>query len=169
MTDIDSPAGSEPDTPIAEVTPTRVAEILRAEDLEHRLDSAAVGADDTPVTVVRTGFVNSAVSYTVADGQLIMEALWRGSFDADRAVRLLAWINNWNQMQFAPTMRFFEQGDGLLVASAIDMLPVAAGLSRNQLAVFVLSSLDNVSRAFRELGEDFPDLVTWTEDDHDHS
>lgn len=169
MTDIDSPAGAEPDTAIAEVTPTRVAEILRTEDLEHRLDSAAVGANETPLTVVRTGFVNSAVSYTVADDQLVMEALWRGTFEADRAVRLLAWINNWNQTQFAPTMRFFEQADGQLVASAIDLVPVAAGLSRNQLAVFVLSCLDNVTRAFRELEEDFPDLVTWMEDDHDHS
>ena len=55
------------------------------------------------------------------------------------------------------------------MASAIDLVPVAAGLSRNQLAVFVLSCLDNVTRAFRELEEDFPDLVTWMEDDHDHS
>ena len=136
--------------------------------LEHRLESAAVGATETPVTVVRTGFHNSAISYTVSEGQLVVEALWRGVFDTDRAVRLLAWINNWNQMQFAPTLRFFEQDGGKLVASALDMVPVAEGLSRNQIAVFVLSSLDNISRAFRELEEDFPDLVTWTEDHHDH-
>ncbi|MDR7329423.1 YbjN domain-containing protein [Corynebacterium guangdongense] len=156
------------DGPVAAVTPERIAEILTAENLEFRLDSAPVGADEAPLTVVRTGFDNMALTFAVTDGRIFAEGLWRASIPVDNAAKLLYDVNYFNQMQITPTLRFFEGADGRLAVSGVRQIPVTTGLSRNQIGVFVLTTIEAFVRAFETMEQENPELVTWTEGHHDH-
>lgn len=165
-----APSEHYEDGPVKAVTPERIADILTAENLEFRMDSAPVGADEAPLTLVRTGFDNMALSFAVTDGRIFAEGLWRASIPLDNAAKLLYDINYFNQMQITPTLRFFESADGKLAVSGVRQIPVTTGLSRNQIGVFVLTTIDAFVRAFETLEQENPELVTWTEahDDHKH-
>ena len=156
------------DGPISAVTAAGVAEILAAENLEYRLQDTPASADQEPVTVVRTGFDNMALSFAVVQDRLLAEGLWRGSVPMENAAKLLFDLNYFNQMQVTPTLRFFEGADGQLAVSGIRQIPVGPGLSRNQIGVFVLTTLEAFVQAFATLENENPDLVTWTENHHEH-
>ncbi len=156
------------DGPVKAVTPQRIADILAAEDLEFRMESAPVTADEAPLTVVRTGFDNMALSFAVTDGRIFAEGLWRASIPVDNAAKLLHDVNYFNQMQITPTLRFFEGADGRLAVSGVRQIPVTTGLSRNQIGVFVLTTIEAFVRAFETLEQENPELVTWTEAHNDH-
>lgn len=164
------PSERHEDGPVTPVTPQRIAEILQAENLEFRLDSAPVGPDVEPLTVVRTGFDNMALSFAVTDDRLLAEGLWRASVPVADAATLLYDVNYFNQMQITPTLRFFEAAEGSLAVSGVRQIPVGTGLSRNQIGVFVLTTVEAFVRAFATLEQEHPELVTWTEahDDHQH-
>lgn len=146
------------DTP-TEVTVERVAEILVTDGIEfetEHLDDQR-GARE----VIRTGFNNSAIAFTLDDGALVCDSLWRGQVGMADGAALMAAVNNWNQTQIAPVLRFFEQQESHLVVSAYRRIGITEGLSRNQLGSFVLSSLNAVNDAFAALEKQFPELVTW--------
>lgn len=159
----------EPDTEIAAVTPERVAEILEAEDLQYRLEDAPVpGSRDTQV-MVRTGFINVAISFAVDGDHLTFDSMWRGGPTAEQAPQVLAAVNEWNLSQFTPTLRFFEATSGKLALSAHRQINIAYGMSRNQIGAFVMSSLDAVNGCFGWLETQFPDLVTWEDKHNEHA
>ena len=144
---------------IAEVTFERIGEILDAEKLVYRNEEQEI-PDGSTLQVVRTGFSNAAIA-------IIVDSLWRGQLSTSQAVDVLAVVNSWNQAQFAPTLRFFEQGENLLAISAVREADVSTGMTRNQLGAFLLSTLDAVLESFQALGKQFPDAVTW-EETHTH-
>ncbi|UQV59359.1 YbjN domain-containing protein [Corynebacterium propinquum] len=151
---------------IAEVTFERIGEILDAEKLVYRNEEREI-PDGSTLQVVRTGFSNAAIAISVRQNMLIVDSLWRGQLSTSQAVDVLAVVNSWNQAQFAPTLRFFEQGENLLAISAVREADVSTGMTRNQLGAFLLSTLDAVLESFQALGKQFPDAVTW-EENHTH-
>ncbi|WP_245974850.1 YbjN domain-containing protein [Corynebacterium alimapuense] len=159
------PKSPIPDTPVAPVTHERVAELLESEGLQYRLESAPVTDGDQPVTVVRTGFINAAIAFTVDGPSLVCESMWRGEVPKSEAPKLLGLVNEWNQTQYMPTLRFFESaaGQGHLTVSAHRQTYVVEGLSRNQIGAFIMSSLDGVLRAYEWVEKQLPEQVTWEE------
>lgn len=155
----------EPDTPVAEVTPQRVAEILEAEGLQYRMEEAP-GPEGQTQMIVRTGFINVAISFAVDADHLIFDSMWRGTPAPEMAPKVVAAINEWNLTQFTPTLRFFETRGGVLAISASRQTNSTHGLSRNQIGAFVMSTLDAVNNCTQWLEGQFPELVTW-EDQHD--
>ncbi len=137
-----------------------VTTILADENLDYRTEEHA-GTD-----VVRTGFINAAISFVEIDGGLTMEAMWRGAPATEQASLILAAINEWNLTQFTPTLRFFEVQENTLAINALRQIPTSAGLSHNQVGAFIMTSLETATAAFEWLEQQFPDLVTW-KDDHD--
>ena len=133
------------------------------------MESAPAGPDEQPATVVRTGFINAAIALSFDRGHLICDSMWRGEVPKSEAPRVLGAVNEWNQTQYMPTLRFFENsaGEGHLTISAHRQLNVEHGLSRNQIGAFVMSSLDGVLRAYEWIEGQFPDLVTWEENTHE--
>lgn len=148
-----------PDTPVTEVTLERVAEILRLEGIEYEEETTGVG--DTARPTVRTGFANSAIAFTLDEGKLVCDSLWRGMVALNDGAGLVATVNQWNQTQFTPVLRFFEQQSSHLVVSAYRQVGITEGLSRNQLGSFVLSSVNAVNEAYAAVEKQFPELVTW--------
>lgn len=158
-----------PDTPqaalpndIQDFTLNAVAGILRDEKLDFRID------EHDGSQVIRTGFVNAAISFIELDGSLTMEAMWRGAPPTDQAAQVLAAVNEWNLTQFAPTIRFFELNEGTLAINALRHVVVSAGMSHNQVGSFVMSSIESAVQCFEWLKQQFPNLVTWKDDHHDH-
>ena len=156
-----------PDTPVAPVTPERVSDILEAEGLQYRLESAPIPSAEEPATVVRTGFSNAAIAFSVDGDHLVCDSLWRGQVPTTDAPRLLGIANEWNQTQFTPTLRFFEASNGGLAVSAHRQINTAEGLSRNQIGAFVMSTFDTVVASFQWVENQLPELVTW-EENHEH-
>lgn len=164
-----TPQSPIPDTPVSPVTPERIAELLDAEGLQHRLESAPVAAGETPTTIVRTGFINTAIAISIDGDQLVCDSMWRGEAPKDEAPKVLGLVNEWNQTQYMPTLRFFENsaGAGHLTISALRQIDIEHGLSRNQIGAFIMSTLDGVLRAYEWVEAQLPELVTW-EEKHDH-
>ena len=164
-----APRSPIPDTEVSPATPQRVAELLDAEGLQHRLESAPAAAGEEPSAVVRTGFINAAIALSIDNDHLICDSMWRGEVPKSEAPRVLGAVNEWNQTQYMPALRFFENsaGEGHLTISAHRQINVEHGLSRNQIGAFVMSSLDGVLRAYEWVEGQFPDLVTWEENTHE--
>lgn len=137
-----------------------VTRILEDENLDYRLEEV------DGQQVVRTGFVNAAISFVEFDGSLTMEAMWRGAPATADASLVLAATNEWNLTQFTPTLRFFELNEGTLALNALRQMPVSAGVSHNQVGAFLMSSIEATVNCFDWLGQQFPDLITW-KDEHD--
>ena len=155
-----------PDTPIEEVTLERIAEIFDSEKLEYRIEEQQV-KDDKTVTLLRTGFSNAAIAFQLIDNRLIVDSVWRGSVPSSEAPALLMHINAWNQDHFTPTFRFFEAPDNALAVSGARELDVTHGASRNQVGAFVMSTLDAILQSFAWIEQQYPQLVTWKEHNHD--
>ena len=136
-----------PDT----VTPERIEEILLTEGIEFEREGQ----------VIRTGFANSAIAFTLDNDRLVCDSLWRGQVALSDGAGLMHALNQWNQNQITPTLRFFEQQGSHLVVSAYRQVYAGEGLTRDQLGAFILSSLEAVAAAFSYVEEQFPDLVTW--------
>ena len=161
------PSSPIPDTPVAPVTPERLAELLEAEGLQYRLESAPVPDGEASTVVVRTGFINAAIAFSLDGDRLICDSMWRGEVTKADAPKVLGIVSEWNQSQYMPTLRFFESsvGEGHLTISAHRQVNTAEGLSRNQIGAFVMSTLDGVLRAYDWVEKQLPELVTW-EDPH---
>lgn len=153
---VNAAAQADPNNEPKPVTPEAVAEIFSAEGLEHRVEDGTV----------RSGFINAAIVVAFDDDHLIFESLWRGEIPKEMASHILLATNEHNQTHFAPTLRFFEQGEQSLAISAIRTLDITHGASYNQLGAFIMSSIDTTLQAFDFLATSFPTLVTW-EDPHD--
>ncbi|WP_080794761.1 YbjN domain-containing protein [Corynebacterium pacaense] len=137
-----------------------VARILDEEQLDYRREEHG-GTD-----VIRTGFINAAISIAQLDGALAVEAMWRGMPPTAQAAEVLAATNEWNLTQFAPTLRFFEAGEGTLAINGVRQISTGSGISYNQTGAFIMSTLDATIACFTWLEQQFPELVTW-EDNHD--
>lgn len=137
-----------------------VIRILEDENLDHRIEEV------DGQQVVRTGFINAAISFVEIDGNLTMEAMWRGAPATGDASLVLAATNEWNLTQFTPTLRFFELNEGTLALNALRQMVVSAGVSHNQVGAFLMSSIEATTTCFDWLEQQFPDLVTW-KDPHD--
>ncbi|ANE04122.1 YbjN domain-containing protein [Corynebacterium crudilactis] len=136
--------------------------ILQDEKLDYRID------EHDGEKVIRTGFINAAISFIQLDDSLTMEAMWRGAPSTDAAAQILAATNEWNLTQFTPTVRFFELGEDTLAINALRHVVISAGMSRNQVGSFVMSSIESAVQCFEWLEQQFPDLVTWKDEHHDH-
>ncbi|WP_311775544.1 YbjN domain-containing protein [Corynebacterium testudinoris] len=159
------PMSPIPDTPVSAVTPERLSELLTEEGLQHRLEAAPAAADEATTVVVRTGFINAAIALSIDGDYLVADSMWRGEVTKKDAPRLLAMVNEWNQTQYMPTLRFFESSAGLghLTVSAHRQIFIGEGLSRNQIGAFVMSTLDGILRAYEWVEGQLPELVTWEE------
>lgn len=167
-TDVTTPDQERlPDSPVTPVTPERIAEILEAENLQYRLESTPVPSTEDPTTVVRTGFSNAAIAFSVDGAHLVCDSMWRGQVPTTDAPKLLGIANEWNQTQFTPTLRFFEAAGGGLAVSSHRQINVTEGLSRNQIGAFIMSTLDAVLGSFQWVEKQLPELVTW-EENHEH-
>lgn len=155
-----------PDTPVEPVTLERIGEIFESENLEYRLEEQPVGEDET-VRILRTGFSNVAIAMQVRDDVLVADSVWRGNVPSSEGPSLLMVLNQWNQQHFAPTLRFFESAENNLAVSGVREINVAHGLSRNQIGSFVMSTLDSMLQSFAFVEEQYPQLVTWEEHNHD--
>ena len=164
-----TPQSPIPDTPVEPVTPERISELLDAESLQHRLESAPVAAGEEPTTLVRTGFLNTAIAISIDGDQLVCDSMWRGEVPKDDAPKVLGLCNAWNQSNFMPTLRFFENsaGTGHLTVSAHRQVDITHGMSRNQIGAFVMSTFDGLLRAYEFIEGQFPELVTWEEPHND--
>lgn len=156
-----SPTAHDPND-IQEFNLDAVAGILQDEKLDYRID------EHDGEKVIRTGFINAAISFILLDGSLTMEAMWRGAPSTDAAAQVLAATNEWNLTQFAPTIRFFELNEGTLAINALRHVVVSAGMSHNQVGSYVMSSIETAVQCFEWLEQQFPDLVTWKDEHHDH-
>lgn len=139
-----------------------VAGILKDEKLDYRVEEI----DGSKV--IRTGFINAAISFMEIDGSLTMEAMWRGAPSTDAAAEVLAATNEWNLTQFTPTIRFFELNKGTLAINALRHVVVSSGMSHNQIGSFVMSSIEATVQCFEWLEQQFPDLVTWKDEHNEH-
>lgn len=151
-----------PDTPVEPVTLARVGEIFDAEKLQYRMENQPVSDEET-IDILRTGFSNAAIAMQVRENTLILDSVWRGDVPAAEGPKVLTQLNQWNTEHFAPTLRFFETGEGSLAVSAVRELNISQGLSRNQIGAFVMSTLDAVVQSFTWLEQQYPELVTWEE------
>lgn len=154
------------DTPPEPVTLERVAEIFDAENLQYRIEEQPVSEEET-ARILRTGFSNAAIAFQLRDDTLTADSVWRGTLPASEGPKLLSVINSWNQQSFAPTLRFFEGPDNTLAVSGVRELNTSHDASRNQLGAFVMSTLDAILQSFNFLEEQYPELVTWEEHNHD--
>lgn len=154
-----------PASDVREVDVNDIARILDAENLEYRIEEIPADLEtDTPArTVLRTGFVNSAMVFAFDDGRLVFESVWRGEFSPADASSLLFATNEYNQTHFAPTLRFFQSDENTLVITGIRSLDATHGLSTDQLGSFVITSIDGTMQAFDFLAQSFPTAVTWEE------
>ena len=151
-----------PDTPVSEVSLERLGEIFEAQGLQYRLEEQDLGEDGT-VHILRTGFSNAAIAMQVRENTLICDSVWRGSVPASEGPKILMVLNEWNTNNFAPTLRFFEAGENELAVSAVRELNITHGASRNQLGAFAMSTLDAMLQSFSWLEQQYPQLVTWEE------
>lgn len=133
------------------VTLEHIEEILLTEGIEFEQEGP----------VLRTGFANAAIALTLDNDRLVCDSLWRGHVSLSDGAGLMQALNQWNQHQITPTLRFFEQQGSHLVVSAYRQTNISEGLSRGQLGAFVLSCLESVDAAFSYVEQQFPDLVTW--------
>ena len=155
-----------PDTPVEDLTLERVAEIFDDKQLVYRLENVETPDGDTG-TILRTGFSNAAIAMQIRDNTLVIDSLWRGAFPTAQGPQVLMLTNQWNQENFAPTLRFFDSSAEELAVSAFRELHVGAGVSRNQLDAFVMTTIDAILGSFEWIEQKHPDLVTW-ESEHNH-
>lgn len=148
---------------IEPVTPQAIAAIFDAEKLDYRIDPAG---DEAAGDLVRSGFINAAIVLGVDGSNLVFEALWRGSPPTSLASDVLFAVNEYNQLQFAPTLRMFETEGQTIAVSAIRSLEVSEGASFNQLGAFIVHSIEATMHAFAFLEASLPTLVIW-KDPHD--
>ncbi|MDO5031508.1 YbjN domain-containing protein [Corynebacterium sp.] len=159
-----------PDTPVEPVTLERIAEIFDMQGLEYRLEEQTVGETEgeaQTVRMLRSGFSNAAIAMQLSGDSLTVDSVWRGSIPTSEGPTLLMVINQWNQDHFAPTFRFFEGPEQTLAVSGVRQLNVAHGASRNQIGAFVMSTLDAILQSFAWVEQQYPQLVTWEEHNHD--
>lgn len=153
-TDADAGGDTSADSDVVrDVTLADIATVLEGEELEYRLEEP----------VVRTGFVNAAMVFTIDDGTLVFESVWRGEFAPEDVPSLLHATNEFNQTHFTPTLRFFQSEENTLAITGVRTLDVSKGLSPNQLGAFVVTSIHSTMQAFDYLAESFPTAVTWEE------
>lgn len=138
---------------VRDVTLADIATVLEGEELEYRLEEP----------VVRTGFVNAAMVFTIDNGTLVFESVWRGEFAPEDVPSLLHATNEYNQTHFTPTLRFFQSEENTLAITGVRTLDVSKGLSPNQLGAFVVTSIHSTMQAFDYLAQSFPTAVTWEE------
>lgn len=150
------------DTPINDVTLSRVAEIFDEQQLQYRLETRK-DQNGNDAEILRSGFSNVAIAMQLRGDVLIIDSVWRGSVPASEGPRLLMVCNQWNAENFAPTLRFFEQSEKALAVSAVREMRVAEGMTRNQLGAFVMSTLDSVLQSLAWIEQNYPQLVTWNE------
>lgn len=155
-----------PDTPVEDVTLERVAEIFDAKSLVYRLEDVET-PDGQTGTILRTGFSNAAIAMQIRDNTLVIDSLWRGAFPTTQGPQVLMLTNQWNQDNFAPTLRFFDSSAEELAVSAFREYHVGAGASGNQLDAFVMTTIDAILGAFEWVEKQHPELVTW-EGEHNH-
>lgn len=141
------------------VTLEDVASVFREQDLNFQLD------EDKLIS----GFVNCRIFIAPSqDSGLVCELIWRGVAPPELAPQLLYTINEHNQSRFAPTLRMLETADGQLATSATRTLDTALGLTSEQLAIFVVSTLQMTLDSFSLLEQTLPGLVDWTDPHDEH-
>ena len=70
-------------------------------------------------------------------------------------------------LRLCDILRFFDSSAEELAVSAFRELHVGAGVSRNQLDAFVMTTIDAILGSFEWIEQKHPDLVTW-ESEHNH-
>lgn len=142
------------------VTLEDVASIFQEQDLNFQLE------EDT----LLSGFENCSVFIAIrADSGLLCEMIWRGLAPPELAPQLLYTINEHNQSRFAPTLRMLETADGQLATSATRTLDTALGLTSEQLAIFIVNTLQMTLQTFASLEQSLPTLVDWKDPHDEHS
>jgi len=155
---VNADAQADPANQLHPVTIEAVEEIFKAENLEYRVENGTL----------LSGFVNAAIVVAIDQDHLVFESLWRGEIPKDMASHILLATNEHNQTHFAPTLRFFEQGEDHIAISAVRSMDITHGASHNQLGAFIMSSIDVVLQAFDFLATSFPTLVTWEDPHNEH-
>lgn len=139
------------------VTIARVESWLKNNELVYEL---------TDEDSILTGFDNCSI--TIADQHsdfLTVASTWRGEFDPSTEATLAAYVDEHNHSMFGPRATCFTFEDGVLRLQADLCLFTTEGMSDKQLDAELGSAFATVLSFYSTVGEDFPALVTWTEED----
>ena len=139
------------------VTISRVESWLKQNELVYEI------ADET---MIHTGFVNCSMTITDQHSDfLTVSSTWRGEFDPSTEPSLTAYVDEHNHAMYGPRASCFTFEDGVLRLQADMCLFTTEGMSDKQLDAELGSALATILSFHSTVAEDFPALVTWTEED----
>lgn len=145
--------------PVTPVDSASVCQALERMDLRYQVREYS---GNPHMDLVLTGFVDAAISFLCIDGELRCEARWRGEVPDAQAARVLETTRTLNEANFIPALfvtEGFEANTLAVVARA--RMPIATGLTTEQLDNFLVFYLRQTVSAFATLARVFPESVDW--------
>ena len=138
------------------VTIPRVESWLTSNELDYELDSDSS---------ILTGFGNCSINIIDFEHNLLVVfSTWRGEFAAGTETALADYINEHNSSTYAPHAAFFTS-DGVARLRGDMIAFTTEGMSDAQLDGFLDSAFTTILSFYDAVEKDFPDLVTWSEED----
>ncbi|VEG28407.1 type III secretion system chaperone family protein [Actinomyces howellii] len=138
------------------VTIARVEAWLKSEDLNYELD------EDGDVL---TGFENCMVSIIDRGGDFLSVATtWRGELGEVEEAALRVEVDEHNHSKYGPRAAVRATDDGAVLSADMSVV-TTEGMSDAQLADFLGTAFATVLSFYAEVEENYPALVTWTEED----
>ena len=133
--------------------------------VESWLKSEGVGYEVASDGNLLTGFDSCTVSIVDCDSNFLMVlGSWRGEFAAGTEAALADYINEHNSSTYAPHAAFFTS-DGVARLRGDMLAFTKEGMSDAQLDGFLDSAFTTILSFYDAVEKDFPDLVTWSEED----
>ena len=133
--------------------------------VESWLKSEGVGYEVASDGNLLTGFDSCTVSIVDCDSNFLMVlGSWRGEFAAGTETALADYINEHNSSTYAPHAAFFTS-DGVARLRGDMVAFTKEGMSDAQLDGFLDSAFTTILSFYDAVEKDFPDLVTWSEED----
>ena len=133
--------------------------------VESWLKSEGVGYEVASDGNLLTGFDSCTVSIVDCDSNFLMVlGSWRGEFAAGTETALADYINEHNSSTYAPHAAFFTS-DGVARLRGDMIAFTTEGMSDAQLDGFLDSAFTTILSFYDAVEKDFPDLVTWSEED----
>lgn len=146
--------------PLPKMTYDRVTALLDRLELEYEVDP-----NDGEIGL---GFENMVVWVNVDDHVTRMSGVWRYATRVpEDAARLLEFVNNSNSSRSIP--KIFVRGDGSeenpFGIGLENSVPAAEGLSDEQFEYYFDATMGTFIGVIEELEEQFPDMVTKSEEE----
>ena len=138
------------------VTIPRVESWLTSNELDYELDSDSS---------ILTGFGNCSINIIDFEHNvLVVFSTWRGEFAAGTETALMDYTDKHNSTMYAPRVVVGAYDDAVCLQA--DMVAFTGeGMSDAQLDGFLDSAFTTILSFYDAVEKDFPDLVTWSEED----